>query len=296
MSQPPHNLDLNSYTLDEIFALFDLSYDLTEENMKKAKKKVLMLHPDKSRLPSTYYLFYKKAYEVILDLYRSQNKINVKQPSQMVYTPMNTIDIPKEQVLKTDIKDFQQKFNSIYDETMAKKIDPSKYEWFKKEADDDYGSKKVNPKNMGEALETLKQKQQTLTVYRGVQEMRPTGLTSFYDDDEDDNTQTGYIECDVFSKLKFDDLRKVHRDQVVTGITESDLANVQTRKMDSYAQSREKSMGQAMSKAQSESLFEQQRKMQMEEIMRKQQRDIMLQKEYEEKQKRVAAAFLRIGN
>lgn len=296
MSQPPHNLDLNSYTLDEIFALFDLSYDLTEENMKKAKKKVLMLHPDKSRLPSTYYLFYKKAYEVILDLYRSQNKINAKQPSQMVYTPINTIDIPKEQVLKTDMKDFQQKFNSIYDETMAKKIDPSKYEWFKKDADEDYGKKKVNPKNMGEALETLKQKQQTLTVYRGVQEIRPTGLTSFYDDDEDDNTQTGYIECDVFCKLKFDDLRKVHRDQVVTGITESDLANVQTRKMDSYAQSREKSMGQAMSKAQSESLFEQQRKMQMEEIMRKQQRDIMLQKEYEEKQKRVAAAFLRIGN
>ena len=54
-----HNLDINTYNLDEILGLFDLPYQLTQDNMKRAKKKVLMLHPDKSRLDAKYFLFYK---------------------------------------------------------------------------------------------------------------------------------------------------------------------------------------------------------------------------------------------
>jgi hypothetical protein len=63
-----YNLDINSYSLEEMFGLFNLTYDLTEESMRAAKKKVLMIHPDKSNLPSEYFLFYKEAYEIILDI------------------------------------------------------------------------------------------------------------------------------------------------------------------------------------------------------------------------------------
>ena len=38
-----HNLDINNYSLDEIFSLFDLNYNLTEESMRAAKMKVLMI-------------------------------------------------------------------------------------------------------------------------------------------------------------------------------------------------------------------------------------------------------------
>ena len=48
MSQPPpHNLHIHMYTLQEILGLFDLTYTITIEDLKRAKKKVLMLHPDK---------------------------------------------------------------------------------------------------------------------------------------------------------------------------------------------------------------------------------------------------------
>lgn len=300
----PHNLDLNAYSLDEIFALFGLSYDLTEENMKMAKKKVLMLHPDKSQLPSVYFLFYKQAYEVVLDLYRSRNKINAKPSAEsLVYNPIDNFDMSTKQV--EQIRQTQQnkgdssfstRFNRAFDENVAKKVDPSRHEWFKQDNGDDYGSKKVNPKNMGEALESLKQKQQAVAIYKGVAPIRPVGLTSFYDGDDDNERPGEYIECDVFSKLKFEDLRKVHRDQIVTDITQNDLQNMQTRKYDSYLNSREKAAGEAMNQADAMLILEQQRKMEQEELMRKQQRDIMLQKEMMAKQRRATSTFLHLGN
>jgi len=61
-----HNLDVSMYSLDELLGLFDLNYDITMDGIKKAKHKVLMLHPDKSRLPPEYFIFYKKAFEVVV--------------------------------------------------------------------------------------------------------------------------------------------------------------------------------------------------------------------------------------
>jgi hypothetical protein len=58
-----HNLDIHTYSLEETLGLFDLNHQLSVEDMKRAKKKVLMLHPDKSRMDAKYFLFYKKAYE-----------------------------------------------------------------------------------------------------------------------------------------------------------------------------------------------------------------------------------------
>ena len=56
-----HNLDIHMYSLKDILDLFDLDYDINIDDLKRAKKKVLMTHPDKSRLDAKYFLFYKKA-------------------------------------------------------------------------------------------------------------------------------------------------------------------------------------------------------------------------------------------
>ena len=49
------DLDLNNYNLDDILKLLRLPYDFTEEDMKQAKKIVLMTHPDKSGLDQKYF-------------------------------------------------------------------------------------------------------------------------------------------------------------------------------------------------------------------------------------------------
>lgn len=292
-----HNLDINTYCLDEIFGLFDLTYNLTEESMRAAKKKVLMIHPDKSRLPANYFLFYKQAYEIVLNIYKQKSKFtDSKSPQQ--YNPNidqhasignnatpDSVDVSK--------KFSNTKFNELYDQNMVKKSDTSRFDWFKREADDDFSKKQVNPKNMGSELEAIKQKQAALMVYKGVQEMRSGGGgTSYF---EEDGESDEYVACDVFSKLKFDDLRKVHKDQTVFAVSESDFnKRPQYKSVDQFIKDRDSGGNAPLSKVDASNLLERQQKEKEQMIMNKQHRDYLLQKEYEEKQKSVRAAFLQL--
>ena len=70
-----HNLDITMYSFKEVLALFDLNDDFNTNDLKRAKHKVLMTHPDKSKLPAEYFLFYKKAFEIVYHFYEE----NVKQ-------------------------------------------------------------------------------------------------------------------------------------------------------------------------------------------------------------------------
>ena len=308
-----YNLDINSYTLDEMFGLFDLTYDLTEESMRAAKKKVLMMHPDKSKLSSEYFLFYKQAYEIILDIYKQKNRIQNAPLSATVYNPeiiktkgigsqdaaINAKNFNAKDIEKTIGGKFNNKFNELYETNMVKKVDQSRNDWFKNETQDEFLGRGINSKNMGEALEEIKHKQNLnqMSVYNGVKEMRATGFGTSYYEDQDDGANNSYVECDVFSKLKFDDLRKVHRDQTVFAVSEKDFAKVpQYKTVDQYVNERESQKGVALSKDESNTVLEKQQREYERIMMQKQQRDLLLQREYEAKQKAVQAAFMQIGN
>ena len=310
-----YNLDINTYSLEEMFSLFDLTYDLTEESMRAAKKKVLMIHPDKSKLSSEYFLFYKQAYEIILDIYKQKNRIQNAPLSATVYNPevTKTKGIGNQQTETVNNynpkeiqgKKFNDKFNELYETNMAKKTDPSKHDWFRQEsAQDDLAGRNINSKNMGEAIEEIKVRQSLnqnlnnqMSVYNGVREIRPMGFGTSYYEDADDSQNTSYVECDIFSKLKFDDLRKVHRDQTVFAVSEKDFSKVtQYKNVDQYVNAREQNKGTAMSKEESNGVLERQQREYERAMMQKQQRDLLLQREYEAKQKAVQAAFMRIGN
>ena len=68
------NLDLNidNYNLKDILKLFSISEEFTEKDMKEAKKIVLQIHPDKSKLDAKYFYFFSKAYKIIYG--KLQNK------------------------------------------------------------------------------------------------------------------------------------------------------------------------------------------------------------------------------
>ena len=98
-----HNLDIAMYSLRELLNLFDIdTYDITREQMVAAKKKVLRTHPDKSRLPSEYFLFYKKAFEVVLNFYNDQTKQNAEVRDKD-YSPLNN-DNEENQKIKSQIQ------------------------------------------------------------------------------------------------------------------------------------------------------------------------------------------------
>ena len=141
----------------------------------------------------------------------------------------------------------------------------------------------------------MKQKQAALTVYKGVQELRSGGGgTNYFDEDDDDNGGQ-YVDCDVFSKLKFDDLRKVHKDQTVFAVSESDFGKrPQYKTVDQFVRERDAGGSAPLSKIEAAALLERQQSEKERIIMNKQHRDYMLQKEYDEKQKAVRAAFLQL--
>ena len=68
------DLDLSNYDLQDILNLFQIPENFTEADLKKAKRQVLKLHPDKSRIDSKYFLFYSKAYKVLYSIFEFNNK------------------------------------------------------------------------------------------------------------------------------------------------------------------------------------------------------------------------------
>jgi hypothetical protein len=125
-----HNLNIQSYSLEEIFGLFDLTHDISSEDLLRAKKKVLMLHPDKSKLPADYFLFYKKAFDIVVGIYNHQNKQN-QVVKNVEYAPPTDKSVTKtitSKMKEMSAEEFQGKFNKLFDENMAKKPDPHKNE------------------------------------------------------------------------------------------------------------------------------------------------------------------------
>ena len=132
-----HNLDINTYSLEEIMGLLDLDFNLSEESMRRAKKKVLMTHPDKSKLPQEYFLFYKQAYEIVLNIFKVKSRANnistEYNPNEVQRNTLGTnsqVEIPSSHVKKVS----NSKFNELFEQNVSKPVDNSKYEWFKNES------------------------------------------------------------------------------------------------------------------------------------------------------------------
>lgn len=290
-----HNLDINMYSFKDILNLFDITGDVEIEDLKRAKKKVLMLHPDKSKLPADYFLFYKKAYEIIYYFYEDKVKQSKIVPNEEVkYSAMNESEQMKNQmneVMKNmKAQEFHQKFNTMFEKNMMVKPDESKNEWFRSEAPQFDLSSSTTKENMASRFDQIKQ-QNKLVKYNGVKTLNQGG-TSLYDEETDE-----YINCDPFSKLKFDDLRKVHKDETVIAVSEKDFNNVQTyHSVDQLQRVRKQDSLNPMEKTQAEKMMEIRRKEKEELIRQKQYQSTLQTMENEKKNQSILASFLRLTN
>jgi hypothetical protein len=305
MSQPPpHNLNIHMYNLQEILGLFDLTCTITIEDLKRAKKKVLMLHPDKSRLSPDYFLFYKKAFDIILQLYENNNKQNQTINSETVkYKPLeNTLNNAAKNKVKTvigemDKSEFNNTFNQLFNDNMVKKPSQTRNDWFSKEEPIYNIDPNVSTKNMGAVLDTIKQKNAELIKYNGIQELyvNSNSGSRLYDENEDEEAEDVYISTDPFSKLKFDDLRKVHKDQTVFAVSERDINKVQQySSVDHFMRERGKQTLTPLEKQEAEYMLAMKDKQYRERLMQKEYQANLKALENAEKNKTVLSSFLRL--
>ena len=68
------DLNIDNYDYEDILNLFKIKIDFQEEDLKKAKKHVLAMHPDKSGLDKKYFLFFSSAYKILYSVYEFRNK------------------------------------------------------------------------------------------------------------------------------------------------------------------------------------------------------------------------------
>ena len=307
---PTHNLDIDSYSLADVLDLFSLSSAaVSPETLKQARHKVNMMHPDKSRLSADYYIFYRKALAVLTEMYEEQSRAGagaVAAPAP--YTP----DAPRgkggdagadaavaEAIAKIPAKDFAKTFNRLFDDNMRAPPDAEVNGWFTSEEAGsvarELGAASAAPKNMGAALDRVRAYGGGLALYRGVQTLSSlsgSGAGSFHEQSDAD----AYVCSDPFSSLKYDDLRRVHRDQTVFSVSERDLdGRQQFASVDEYARSRDAAPAEAMSKMDAEAFLASSDARSVAEMRERQFRSSKKSAEYAKKTGVVQAAFRLLG-
>jgi len=292
-----HNLNINMYSFRELLELFQLSSKITIEDLKRAKMMVLRMHPDKSRLPPDYFLFYKKAFDLVVNYYNETIKTDAEVPTtEQTYKPLDN-DKRVANVVKKTMNDmgqekFQDKFNQLF-ESMVEKPKQDVNDWFKNNDPLFQFDNVSNTGGLAQAIDTIKQKSSAIVRYNGVETMNSGGPSygNLYDNDDDGS----YVSCDPFGKLKFDDLRKVHKDQTVLAVSERDFDKMQKfSSMDHLQRERGSLNVQHVDRKEHERFFDEQQQVLKERMAAKQHQASLKSLEYTEKNKSVMAQFLRL--
>ena len=121
------DLNITNYSVDELLVLFQIDYTMKPEDMKRAKKEVLMMHPDKSRLQKEYFLFFSQAYRYLYRIYefkqKERNREQSTEYSDFTEKETLTIDVndfcntgDNSSTKKASVKEFSKWFNQTFEE------------------------------------------------------------------------------------------------------------------------------------------------------------------------------------
>jgi hypothetical protein len=256
------------------------------------------MHPDKSGLDANYFLFYKKALDIIYHYYLETNKQNQSMSEEnteyknKVRFNENLETVVKKNVGEMSSDKFQSWFNEQFEEVAGNRFDPTRNDWFRNEDPVYKLNENVKVNGISSEFEKIKKQNAELAVYRGVQEMRHNAGSSLYDEED---TGDQYISTDPFSKLKFDDLRKVHKDQTILAVGEHDFSKVETYKnMEQLQQERGTQVLDPLDKSEAEKLFQDNEKTYKERILKQQFESNRKTDQFEEKNKTILSSFLRL--
>jgi hypothetical protein len=139
----------NDLTFEDMMELYDIKPPLTMDKLKVAKKKLLLLHPDKNKVDTTkHYMRFRGIYEKLVKIYsyihHETNEDNLKKEVEIdisfkTFIEKNNIHPVKDK--EKYLKHFNEMFENIY-----LKEDDGHEEWLKSEEtydkDDLEGSRK----------------------------------------------------------------------------------------------------------------------------------------------------------
>ena len=202
------DLDISNYDLNDLLNLFKLDIQFTEQDLHKTKQWVLRTHPDKSKLPSAYFLFFKKAYNHLLSVYNFRNK-STSEREKVV--DMDVISTDNKEILMNASKQkhFNKKFNTLFEKYVDRDCNKNGYgTWLTSSSN----SNETSCSNRNEMNNIINSKKEHLREISLMKDVRETGGEGY--DDIDGSAPNGYQSA-LFSKLAYDDLKKAHEESVI---------------------------------------------------------------------------------
>lgn len=220
------DLNIENYNLRDLLNLFKLEHDFDKVELKKAKRIVLMTHPDKSNLDKKYFLFFSKAYKrlfFIYDFKQTQNTdFNIEYDDVMkkyYETYKDQHDITHDSIDKSfsseDYDKFNLKFNKLFEENRLKNDyqDTGYDDWLKSDGNEilaGLNQRNMNKDDQNRLLNKYKNENRQLIKHEGIQEVEArTGFSNIM------STAPDNYSSDVFSKLQFDDLKQAHNEPLI---------------------------------------------------------------------------------
>lgn len=232
---PNLDLDIRNYKLEDITKLFKIPLVFNESDLRTAKLAVLKTHPDKSQLPSEYFLFFSSAYKMLYQVYtfRSGKNRNNKESYKEIIDE-ETVDASEDsmkscvdKVKRLNAAEFNKLFNEHYEKCKIEMEEDAGYEdWFRKQQDDDRDD--LTNASWDQRVSHIDKKKQTL---------RESLALVSKNDLECVNIYGGSIygcalgqgapaehSSGLFSSLQYEDLKKAHTETVIP-VTHEDYMN-----------------------------------------------------------------------
>lgn len=250
------DLDLEHYSLDDLYNLFNISNNtLDEYALKSAKQIVHKMHPDKSQLDPKYFRFFLNAYKRVLGIYEFQNKsLKKKFVDEDFFEDSNRSALDNVFQNNKTLKDsgnFNSWFNDKFEKhNTAESIkDGNGYgDWLKSDEGLYQMDENVTKTNMNEAFERKKKEIQSLTTYNGINDSFSAFSGSLLNNDNNDN----------YSGPGYTDLRQAHMESVIP-ITNEDFEKIPKYKsLNDYKSRRDSTDLSPISKQEGERILMQQ--------------------------------------
>lgn len=199
------DLDITNYDLDDLLKLFQLNIYFTEEDLYNVKKHVLSTHPDKSKLPDKYFLFFKEAYLQLVGVYNFRHKKQTKREKAEELIENNENIFIEHQ---KDKKEFNKKFNELFEKYVPNANHENGYgEWLQNDNNIKYSCSNRN--EMNDIIDKKKQELSSIVKHNDIRETIQHNI-----DNIDGTTPDGYQSA-LFSKLTYDDLKHAHEESVI---------------------------------------------------------------------------------
>lgn len=254
-------LDIDSYDLDDVLKLFNLTRDFDETGLRNAKRAVLKTHPDKSGLDKEYFLFFTKAYKILHSVYEFKTRSNACVSVEYATEE----DTERKELVKCllDSDDFNNVFNELFEKNKLSREHSSKGygDWLK--SNDDIDTRSATRATMNQQFEEKKEEMRALAPIYEVQSI--VGTAGHSDIVGDEPLE---FASDVFSSLQYEDLRKAHTETVVP-VTDKDRSRLQFRSAEDLRNHRSAQDTTPLSLQQAKSLLGEQQSLQNQNDMQR---------------------------